>query len=70
MLPCARTKISPLLQPLVRLGHDVYYLEDTGQWPYNPKEGGVAKGCEFNVRYLANLMERFGLAERWAYCFL
>jgi hypothetical protein len=21
---------------LARLGHDVYYLDDSGQWPYNP----------------------------------
>jgi hypothetical protein len=54
---------------LARLGHDVYYFEDTGQWPYNPQEGGVSKGCEFNVRYLAGLMSRFGLAEKWAYRF-
>jgi hypothetical protein len=52
-----------------RLGHDVYYLEDTGQWPYNPHEGGVSKGHEFNVRYLSELMVRFGLADKWAYCF-
>jgi hypothetical protein len=54
---------------LARLGHDVYYLEDTGQWPYNPHEGGVSTGCEFNVAYLASVMNRFGLAERWAYRF-
>ena len=54
---------------LVRLGHDVYYLEDTGQWPYNPLEGGVSKGCEFNVAYLSGLMSRFGLADKWAYRF-
>jgi hypothetical protein len=54
---------------LARLGHDVYYLEDTGQWPYNPCEGGVSKGCEYNVKYLATLMARFGLAEKWAYRF-
>jgi hypothetical protein len=54
---------------LVRLGHDVYYLEDTGQWPYNPREGGVSKGCEFNVEYLARLMARYGLADKWAYRF-
>ena len=54
---------------LARLGHDVYYLEDTGQWPYNPQEGGVSKGCEFNVAYLAGIMARYGLAERWAYRF-
>ncbi|HXH09339.1 MAG TPA: glycosyltransferase family 1 protein [Alphaproteobacteria bacterium] len=54
---------------LARLGHDVYYIEDTGQWPYNPQEGGVSKGCEFNVAYLAEIMERYGLGERWAYRF-
>jgi hypothetical protein len=54
---------------LARLGHDVYYLEDTGQWPYNPREGGVSKGPEFNVRHLERVMARFGLRERWAYRF-
>lgn len=54
---------------LDRLGHDVYYLEDTGQWPYNPAEDGVSKGCEANVAHLAGLMERFGLGDRWAYRF-
>jgi hypothetical protein len=50
-----------------RLGHDVYYLEDTGQWPFNPLRGRVAKDCHFNVEYLAGVMSRFGLRDRWAY---
>ena len=54
---------------LAKLGHDVYYIEDTGQWPYNPKDGGVAKGCDFNVHYLAELMSRYGLGSQWAYRF-
>ena len=54
---------------LKRLGHDVYYIEDTGQWPYNPVQSGVAKDCEFNVAYLADVMSRFGLDGRWAYRF-
>ena len=54
---------------LARLGHDVYYLEDTGQWPYNPHEGGTSKGCEFNVEYLSGIMEHYGLADKWAYRF-
>ena len=54
---------------LHRLGHDVYYVEDTGQWPYNPVEGGVSVGCEYTVRYLSELMGRFGLGDRWAYRF-
>jgi hypothetical protein len=54
---------------LARLGHEVYYIEDTGQWPYSPHEGGVSEGCKFNVDYLAGLMQRFGLEDRWAYRF-
>jgi hypothetical protein len=54
---------------LAQMGHDVYYLEDTGQWPYNPQEGGLGKDCDFNVRYLAAVMSGYGLAERWAYRF-
>ncbi|MBN2182869.1 MAG: hypothetical protein JW715_13240 [Sedimentisphaerales bacterium] len=54
---------------LRRLGQDVYYFEDTQQWPYNPQEGGVAKDCSYNVEYLSNVMSHFGLDENWAYCF-
>src|SRR5438067_8199358 len=59
---------------LARLGHDVYYLEDSGEWPYN-FDGGpsgqdwVARDCSFNVEYLAKVMSRFGLADKWAYRF-
>lgn len=59
---------------LVRLGHEVYYLEDSGEWPYN-LDGGpsgndwVAKDCVSNVDYLAEVMSRFGLDDRWAYRF-
>ncbi len=54
---------------LRELGHDVYYVEDSGQWPFNPKEGGTAKDASFTARYLAALMASFGLEDRWAYCF-
>jgi len=54
---------------LARLGHDVYYLEDTGQWPYDPRAGGTGRSCDYNVEHLAAVMARFGLADRWAYRF-
>ena len=54
---------------LARLGHDVYYFEDTGLWPYNPNEGGTSKGCEFNVEFLSDIMKRYGLDDKWAYRF-
>jgi hypothetical protein len=50
-----------------RLGHEVYYVEDTGLWPIyqdNPDSGAT---CETNVAYLAGMMSDFGLADRWAY---
>lgn len=53
----------------IRLGHDVYYIEDSGQWPYNPIEGGLGKDGAYNADYLAGIMSRFGLTERWAYHF-
>lgn len=54
---------------LAAMGHDVYYLEDTGQWPYNPEQDGIAKTCDYNVAHLGALMERFGLRDRWSYRF-
>jgi hypothetical protein len=59
---------------LHRLGHDVYYLEDSGEWPYT-LDGGpsgndwIAHDCTPNVTHLARVMERFGLTDRWAYRF-
>jgi hypothetical protein len=54
---------------LARLGHDVYYIEDSGQWPYNPEADGLLESCDFNVAYLDEVMTRFGLRDRWAYRF-
>jgi hypothetical protein len=55
---------------LARLGHDVYYLEDTGAGPYDPRVRSVVRDPGFNVSFLARLMSRFGLAGKWAYCHL
>jgi glycosyltransferase involved in cell wall biosynthesis len=57
---------------LARLGHDVYYVEDSGEVPYDLERGDpaahwAAKGCGYHVGYLAKVMARFGLQERWAY---
>lgn len=52
---------------LSQLGHDVYYFEDSGGWPYDPFAGGLGHTCDYNVSYLAGTMERYGLGDRWAY---
>jgi hypothetical protein len=51
------------------LGHDVFYLEDNGQWPYDPTSEGLGEGCKYNVEYLHATLSRWGMGERWAYCF-
>ena len=59
---------------LTRLGHDVYYIEDSGEWPYN-LDGGplgndwIAYDCTPNVDHLNRIMSRFGLSDKWAYRF-
>ncbi len=53
---------------LSRMGHDVYYLEDTGFWPYNPTTGGLSEdGCSYNVAYLDTVMAQFNLQDRWMF---
>jgi len=57
---------------LHRLGHDVFYIEDSGEWPYN-LDGGLtgsdysSNTCVANIRYLQQVMQSCGLDERWAY---
>jgi hypothetical protein len=55
------------LEGLRRLGYDVYYVEDTGDWPYDAERETVTDDPTFTVGYLARQMARCGLADRWAY---
>ena len=50
-----------------RLGHDVFYLEDTETWPYDPINETPSADCSYNVGYLRGVMERLGLGDRWIY---
>jgi hypothetical protein len=52
---------------LARLGHDVYYVEDSGAPPYDPRLKSVVEDPSYGVAFLADVMGRFGLADRWAY---
>lgn len=57
---------------LALLGHDVYYVEDSGEGPYK-LDGGprgddyVARDCRANISHLAGVASRFGFADRWAH---
>lgn len=52
---------------LQRLGHDVYYVEDSSAQPYDPRTRSIAHDVSYGVEFLARTMERFGLADRWVY---
>jgi hypothetical protein len=55
------------LEGFRRLGHDVYYVEDTGDWPYDPEQNTITDDPAYTVRYIARHMQWCGLPERWAY---
>jgi hypothetical protein len=55
------------LEGFRRLDHDVYYVEDTGEWPYDAERNTVTDDCRYTVDYLARLMTWCGLPDRWAY---
>jgi glycosyltransferase involved in cell wall biosynthesis len=52
---------------LARLGHDVYFVDDSGAWAYDPRVKSLVKDCAYSVEFLRRTMERFGLGDRWAY---
>jgi hypothetical protein len=51
-----------------RLGHDVFYLEDTGQWLYDPRAHTFTDNAAFNVAHLVDTLWRSGdpMTGRWA----
>ena len=51
-----------------RLGHEVFYLEDTGQWLYDPRAGTFTDDVRFNVVHLEDTLARAGreMRDRWA----
>jgi hypothetical protein len=49
------------------LGLDVYYVEDSGAPPYDPRTGGVSGECDYAVSYVADVMGQVGLGDRWVY---
>lgn len=57
---------------LFKLGHDVYYHEDTWSWPYHPVERTYTQDPGYSARYLADFFERYepGLKDRWHYLHL
>jgi hypothetical protein len=55
------------LAALAKLGFEAWYVEDHGINPYDPRIDSVVTDCRYGVGYLRTVMERHGLARRWAY---
>lgn len=54
---------------LHRLGHDVYFLEDSGDAPacYDPSRHVTDTNPDYGLAFAALALERLGLGDRWAY---
>jgi hypothetical protein len=50
-----------------RLGFEVYYVEDTGDWAYDPEQNRVSEDCSYAVNFISRVMRWCGLPEKWAY---
>lgn len=57
---------------LARLGHDVYYHEDTWAWPFDPVKNRNSETGDYSAKFIANYFDTYapGLADRWHYLHL
>lgn len=57
---------------LARLGHDVYYHEDTWSWPYHPIECRQTDDGRYSAEYIASFFGNYApqLSGRWHYLHL
>jgi hypothetical protein len=57
---------------LARLGHDVYYHEDTWTWPYHPVERTYTSDGTYSARFISDFFERYApeLGDCWHYLHL
>jgi len=53
---------------LQRLGHDVYYIEDSARLPYNPETFEVNNEFDYAAQLLERLAREFEFKNRWAFC--
>lgn len=53
---------------LQRLGHEVYYVEDSARYTYDPSIGDWGPYYKYAIEELGRLAERFGFQGRWAFC--
>src|SRR3954451_3638035 len=49
------------------LGHDVWYVEDTGECGFDPVQNALVKDPAYGVNYLAAALAPYGLQDRWTF---
>ena len=49
------------------LGHEVFYIEDTGECVYDPVQNKLATDPVYGTTYIRNALEPLGLGDRWAF---
>jgi hypothetical protein len=52
---------------LRRLGYDVYYVEDSGRWLYNPRIDDLTPEVTENIQRIVPILEEYGFQDRWAF---
>jgi hypothetical protein len=52
---------------LRRLGYDVYYVEDSGRYVYDPLLNDLSPDASSNVAAVAPLLHSFGFENRWVF---
>ena len=49
------------------LGHEVFYIEDTGECVYDPAQNARSIDPSYGTSYIHNALEPFGFGERWSF---
>jgi hypothetical protein len=49
------------------LGHEVFYIEDTGECVYDPLQNVRSLDPSYGTHYIHQALEPFGLGDRWAF---
>lgn len=52
---------------LRRLGFDVFYVEETGAVPYDPRTKNLTNDCSYSLRFINDTLSPYGFADVWAY---
>jgi hypothetical protein len=52
---------------LRRLGHEVWYLEDTGECNYDAEEDTIATDPRYALKFIRQSLQPYALGDRWCY---